>query len=79
MGSMQVRSTWEAVGGDITFMGIATEPETEGVERTVSSDISVGSLGGSLIFGSETDTGDVNYSGIFNDLFDGLRGATSFW
>ena len=52
-----------SVGGDIIFMGIPTEPETEGVDRTVSSDITAGSLGGSLIFGSETDTGDVNYSG----------------
>ena len=52
-----------SVGGDIIFMGIATAPETEGVDRTVSSDITAGSLGGSLIFGSETDTGDVNYSG----------------
>ena len=56
----------KAVGGDITFMGIATEPETEGVERTVSSKISVGSLGGSLIFGSETDTGAVNYKGTLS-------------
>ena len=52
-----------SVGGDIIFMGIPTAPETEGVDRTVSSDITAGSLGGSLIFGSETDTGDVNYSG----------------
>ena len=53
-----------SVGGDITFMGIAIDPEAEGAaERTNSSNITVGSLEGSLIFGSEMDSGDVNYTG----------------
>ena len=43
-----------AVGGDITFMGTDSG-------RTISSNITAGSLGGSLIFGS--DTGAVNYTG----------------
>ena len=53
-----------SVGGDITFMGTAIAPEAEGAEaRTISSNITVGSLGGSLVFGSEMDSGDVNYAG----------------
>ena len=52
------------VEGDITFMGIAIDPEAEGAaERTNSSNITVESLEGSLTFGSEMDSGDVNYTG----------------
>ena len=61
---MTARSTWESVGGDITFMGTAIDPEAEEAEaRTISSNITVDSLGGNLVFGSEMDSGDVNYTG----------------
>ena len=54
----------ESVEGDITFMGMAIAPDAEeAAARTISSNITVGSLGGSLVFGSEMDSGDVNYAG----------------
>ena len=62
----------EAVRGDITFMGTDSA-------RTISSNIRVvESLGGSLIFGSET--GDCQLQGDFKCPFnDERRGNTSLW
>lgn len=55
------------VGGDMSFLGVATDPDDPGAgDRTISSNITiVGALDGSLNFGSATDTDAVNYSGIF--------------
>ncbi len=56
------------VGGDMSFLGVTTDPDAAAGagDRDISSKISIaGALGGELIFGAETDTDAVNYTGVF--------------
>jgi hypothetical protein len=62
------------ITGDLTLLGVATDADDEGAgDRTNSSNITVGALGGSFITGAAADTDAVDYSGTL--LGDSIGGV----